>query len=113
MPCQVYPQEQAMDNLDAIKRTFRSGDYKYTQHAVERTTERKITRREIEQAVERGEIIENYPNDKYGPSCLIYGSTDDGRPLHLQCSLPPKVKLITAYEPDPAEWIDNRIRRLT
>jgi hypothetical protein len=102
-----------MDELDVIKQDFRSGDYRYTQHAVERTTERMITRNEIEQAIENGEIIENYPDDKYGPSCLIYGSTDGGRPLHLQCSLPPKVKLITVYEPDPAEWIDNRIRRST
>lgn len=59
------------------------------------------------------EVIENYPEDKYGPSCLLLGFTSAGRPLHVACSYPsrPLVKIITLYEPDPEEWTDNRIRR--
>jgi len=45
-----------------------------------------------------GEIIEDYPEDKYGPSCLIYGITREGRILHVQCSIEP-VWIITAYDP--------------
>ena len=42
---------------------------------------------EMEQAVSmRSEVIEDYPEDKYGPSCLILGFTVYGRPLHVQCS---------------------------
>jgi hypothetical protein len=41
----------------------------------------------MEQAVSmRSEVIEDYPEDKYGPSCLILGFTVYGRPLHVQCS---------------------------
>ncbi len=63
--------------------------------------------------IENGEIIEDYPDDKFGPSCLIYGRTKLERPLHIQCSYParPKIKIITVYEPDPEEWIDFKIRR--
>ncbi len=58
-------------------------------------------------------MIEAYPGDKYGPSCLVLGFTTAGRPLHVQCSYPsrPLVKLITLYEPDPDLWEDGRFRR--
>ena len=100
-----------MSDIDEIRAAFVAGLYHYTLHAVQRTTARRISRQEIEQAVAVGEIIEQYPHDKYGPSCLILGFTSVGRPLHVQCSLPPDVKIITAYEPDPNEWLDNRVRR--
>jgi len=60
-----------------------------------------------------GDVIEVYPEDKYGPSCLIFGVTRAGRPVHVQCSDPsrPTVKIITVYEPDPALWIEFKVRR--
>lgn len=58
----------------------------------------------------KGEIIEEYPDDKYSPSCLIYGKTENGRDLHVQLSLPPSVIIITTYAPNPEEWIDYKIR---
>ena len=100
-----------MSDIDELRAAFAAGLYHYTLHAAQRTTARRISRQEIEQAVALGEIIEQYPHDKYGPSCLILGLTIAGRPLHVQCSLPPDVKLITAYEPDPNEWLNNRVRR--
>jgi hypothetical protein len=68
---------------------------------------------EVEDAItSRSEVIEDYPEDKYGPSCLILGYTKAHRPLHVQCSYPsrPLIKIITLYEPDPGLWIDFRIR---
>ena len=72
---------------------------------------RSIDRVEIEETVLAGEIIEEYPDEKYSPSCLIYGKTDNGRDLHVQLSLPPLVVIITVYDPDPEEWINGKIRR--
>jgi hypothetical protein len=72
---------------------------------------RNVTRQEVESAILTGEIIEEYPDDKYSPSCLIYGKTEIGRDLHVQVSLPPMVVIITVYEPDPEEWVDCKIRR--
>jgi len=68
---------------------------------------------EVREAVRIGEVIEDYPDDKYGPSCLILGFTEAGRPLHIHCSYParPVIKVITVYEPDPGEWVNNRERR--
>ena len=61
----------------------------------------------------KSEVIEEYPDDKYGPSCLILGYTKVGRPVHIQCSYPsrPLLKIITLYQPDPDLWIDFKVRR--
>jgi hypothetical protein len=75
---------------------------------------REITAGEIEEAVGgRSELIEDYPEDKYGPSCLILGYTESGRPLHVQCTYPESgaVKIVTVYEPDPSRWTDRWTRR--
>ena len=58
----------------------------------------------MEEAILDGEVIEDYPDDKYGPSCLILGYTRDGRLLHIQVTYPPEVKVITVYEPSQEEW---------
>jgi hypothetical protein len=97
--------------LNKIKESFKSGKYQYTRHGVEQRIKRTISRYEIEEAILSGEIIEDYPDDKYGHSCLISGTTNAGRPLHIQVSLPQNVKVITVYQPDTAKWIFNRIRR--
>ena len=73
--------------------------------------QRSIERFEVETAILKGEIIEEYPDDKYAPSCFIYGNSEEDRELHVHTSLPPKVVIITVYVPDPAEWIAGRIRR--
>ena len=96
-----------------IQRKFLSLQYEYSLHAVDQSILRRITRREVEQAIAEGEIIEDYPTDKYGPSCLLLGFTAKGRPLHVQCSYPSgaRVRIITVYEPDPSVWVDYRLRR--
>ena len=62
------------------------------------------------------EIIENYPQDPRGPSCLIWGLTDNnGRVGHLVCSNPPNSGIITAYFPadtEPDLWENNYRRRI-
>jgi len=97
--------------IKGIKDKIRNGEYRFSDHAVKRMIKRSINRSEIENAVMAGEIIEKYPDDKYSPSCLIYGRTRGGRDLHVQVSLPSLVVIITAYEPDESEWIDYRFRR--
>jgi hypothetical protein len=99
--------------LDDIKAKIGRRQYEFSKHAVDKSIVRAISVAEVEEAMGgQSEVIEDYPNDKYGPSCLVLGFTDGGRPLHIQCSYPsrPLVKIITLYEPDPDEWIDFRIR---
>lgn len=97
--------------IEEIRVKIKSREYHFSDHAVKKMIKRSIDRIEIEDIVLVGEIIEEYPNDKYSPSCLIYGKTKSGRHLHVQLSLPPAVVIITTYDPDLAEWIDYKIRR--
>ena len=102
-----------MGLLEELQRKFANQEYEYSLHAVDQSILKRISRRAVEEAVASGEIIEDYPTDKYGPSCLIFGATGANRPLHVQCTYPSsvKVKIITVYEPDPDRWIDFRTRR--
>ena len=97
--------------LKELRDKISRGEYRYSDHAVKRMIRRSIDRAEIEEAVLSGEIIEEYPDDKYSPSCLVYGRVRSGRHLHVQLSIPPTVVIITAYDPDETEWIDYRVRR--
>ncbi len=89
------------------------GDFEFSQHAVDQAIIRHILVQELREAITGGEVIEVYLDDKYGPSCLIFGMTRAGRPIHIQCSDPsrPIVKIVTVYEPAPALWIEFKVRR--
>lgn len=99
--------------IEQIRAKIQAGQFEFSKHAVDQSILRVVNVQEMHEAVANGEIIEDYPEDKYGPSCLILGFTQAGRPPHIQCSYPsrPLVKIITLYEPDPAQWIDFRVRR--
>jgi len=97
-----------------IQEKIRARKYEFSKHAVDQSIWRDISVAELQQALLSAcEVIEDYPDDKYGPSCLVLGFTQAGRPLHVVCSYPSRscLKIITLYEPDPLAWIDNRIRR--
>ena len=99
--------------VNLLRQKISSNQFEFTKHALDQSILRQITVQEIREAIENGDVIENYPDDKYGPTCLVFGNTKSGRPLHLQCSHPSRenVKIITLYQPDPEQWIDFKVRR--
>jgi hypothetical protein len=100
-------------NINLIRKKIERREYRFTLHGFERCVERRISPEEVKDVILVGEIIEEYPTDKYGPSCLICGLTGEGRILHVQCSIDP-VWVITAYDPtlSPDEWNETFTRRL-
>jgi hypothetical protein len=97
--------------IKGIQDRIRRGQYRFSDHSVKQMIKRKVNRQEIEAVILTGQIIEEYPDDKYTPSCLVYGKTKQGRDLHVHVSFPPTVVIITAYDPDPKEWVDCKVRR--
>lgn len=100
--------------IDEIRNKYISGQYEYSKHAVDQSIIRHITIAEIREAVlSESEIIEDYPDDKYGSSCLILGFTKKERPLHIQVTYPSAnfLKVITVYQPDESKWVAYRTRR--
>ncbi|MBE9012503.1 DUF4258 domain-containing protein [Pseudanabaenaceae cyanobacterium LEGE 13415] len=75
--------------------------------------DRMISTAEIERVVATGEIIEDYPEDARGHSCLMFGLGRDDRAIHVVCA--PKdeyLAIITAYLPDPDQWTSDFRGRL-
>jgi len=99
--------------LQTIANAIQTGQMRFTAHAQTQMAIRRITSTEITESItsHSSEIIENYPNDKYSPSCLVYGITKSGRILHVHVNH--KAIIITAYDPDPEKWIDLKKRRTT
>jgi len=67
--------------------------------------ERMILRKEVCEVIESDEVVEDYPNDPRGHSCLLIGRTRDGRIIHVVCV--PKedyLAVVTVYSPSLLEW---------
>lgn len=103
----------SLRTIEEIRESLFMGRYELTRHALKRVIERNISDLEIREAGGNGEPIENYPEDKYAPSCLLFGHTKSGRPLHIHVSLGDfeLVRIITLYQPKDKDWIGYSIRR--
>lgn len=86
----------------------------YLPHAIRQMSrpDRMITTDEVRSVIENGEIIEDYPENSRGHSCLILGRGKNGRPVHIVCSAKDEfLAIITAYIPDPNDWSrDYKVR---
>jgi hypothetical protein len=79
-------------------------------HAVSQmnSPDRMISTQEVRTVIFSGIVIEDYPEDVRGHSCLMLGWGDGGRPVHVVCA--PKrdyLAVITAYLPDAERWEPN------
>ncbi len=103
-----------MVSIADIQGKVARGLFEFSKHAIDQSIIRHIGLQEVREAIANGKVIEDYPDDKYGPSCLIFGFSVARRPLHVQCSYPsrPLIKIVTLYEPDPEHWIDFEVRRV-
>jgi Domain of unknown function (DUF4258) len=103
-----------MKKLEITLQQIISGQFEFSRHAFKRAVERNISEDEIRTVGANAIVIEDYPEDKYAPSCLLLGFTATNRPLHIQISLAESsmVKIVTLYEPDQNEWIDYSRRRV-
>ncbi|MBM4136784.1 MAG: DUF4258 domain-containing protein [Nitrospira sp.] len=87
----------------------------YSLHALEEMNaeDEMITTDEVRHVVFNGEILEDYPEDKRGHSCLMFGMPNNRRPVHVVCA--PKeeyLAIITAYIPSLEKWeADFKTRR--
>ena len=102
-----------MADLDEIRRQVANKTYLLTGHASSRAAERAIRSYEIEEAIANCRVVEDYPNNENGPSCLLLGYTKNGRPLHIVVSYPPAIRVITIYQPSAEEWSGDFMTRKT
>ena len=100
--------------IETIRRKVRNGDYLVRSHAVLHALKEGFVQQDMIDAVENGEIIEAYPNDK---RVLICGHTAIDASvklyLHIVCehSDPVFIEFVTAYIPDESRWERPDFRR--
>ena len=102
-----------MEILRKIHEKIKTDQYEYSRHALDQSILRNLPVKEIKEALLSGiELIEEYPDDFYGPSRLVLGFTEEKKPIHIVCSHPSRglVKIITVYIPDEKSWKNFRIR---
>jgi len=94
------------DPLQFIRQCVKERKIKWTYHVNMRLKSRFISRNTIIESIDRFEIIESYPDDKYLPSYLIY-SRHQNLGFHILFAidvLGDNVRIVTAYYPNPEEW---------
>jgi hypothetical protein len=72
-----------------------------------------VSAQEVKQVILEGNVIEDYPEDVRGHSCLILGYGIGNRAIHVVCA--PKdeyLAVITAYLPDPGLWTQDFRKRI-
>lgn len=82
-------------------------------HALRRMFELRTGVEDVEGVLNAGEVIERYPNDTPYPNRLVLGWRG-ARPLHVivaENTVDNEWIVITAHEPDPAQWETDFKRR--
>ena len=99
--------------IENLRKYFSEDKVFMTEHAAERFHQRGIRISDIRNAINFGEIIEQYPDDYPYPSCLILGKNSGGKNIHAVLSDEGNMsRIITAYFPDANKWSeDYKIRR--
>ncbi len=94
-----------------IRELVRQGEYIIKMHSRQRMSERGIWMADVENALLTGRVIENYPLDPRGHSCLVLGEDQAGDWLHVVCNVSTDIlAIVTAYYPEAQQWIDYEIR---
>jgi len=99
--------------IELIRQNINSNDLRFTLHAQSRMEEENIRPKDVIEAMLNGLILENYPEHKRGPCCLVCGYTKENRPLHIVCttSLSSTI-IITVYEPKMPKFLSPTKRNI-
>lgn len=103
-----------MGRIDLIKirQLVQDGRYLIKTHARKRIAERGIRESEVIEGILRGNIVEETPDAKPFPKCLIVHFIRNNEPLYVSCATDDQmVYIITVHWYDPDKWIDPWRRR--
>ena len=91
-------------DISFIRTKVNDQEYDFSSHAHRERQEEQITTAEIEQVLLTGDIIEKYPKDERGESCLVAAKVKN-QPLHIICGKRgSRLLIVTVYRPKPPIW---------
>ena len=98
--------------VDFIRDEIEKQSYEISLHADDERIADGLTVSRLEFVLSQCKIVEQYPDDPRGESCLAAGFTPDRVPVHVVCGRNPSGHLIviTVYIPTMPKWIDPYTR---
>ena len=94
-----------MIDIKWIYERIKSEKYYFSGHADNEKQNESIEIAEIEQAILKGRIIEQYQDTGRGESCLVAGFSENGKPIHTVCGIRGEwLVIITVYIPKPPKF---------
>ena len=98
--------------LEWIQERVRCGEYLLSLHADEERRADGLDIADLEEALLNGQMLEEYPEDRRGSSCLVYG-TSQGQPIHVVCGKNRSewMVVVTVYIPSEPKWQSPTKRR--
>ncbi|MFH1076879.1 MAG: DUF4258 domain-containing protein [Pseudomonadota bacterium] len=107
--------KNSISDITQIRRLVWRRQYEFSMHAEKERQLDMISVSEIEEALRNCDIIEMYPDDPRGESCLVAGYCGS-RPVHAVCTVqtnPEELLLITVYDPSkrPDKWTEDFKKR--
>jgi hypothetical protein len=101
-------------SIEDLIRSIGEGKVLITDHTDEEAEADVLSFDEVYFSVVHGEIIDEYPTDRPYPSCLVYGDTFGGDPVHSVWAYNKEsgfAVIVTVYRPDPARREPDRKTR--
>jgi len=89
-------------NINKLRETILKNNFEWRKHTLVRLAERNISQNVVLEVILKGEVIEDYPEDRPFSSCLMF-KVVKGKPFHIVVSLDEqnqKAYIITAYKPN-------------
>lgn len=96
--------------FDSVRTAVAAGDVHVSKHARDEAVRDALSVMDVIHATARSEVIEDYPDDARGPSCLVLLRAADGRPVHAVWAFDDAARraiLVTMYRPDPDRWSED------
>ena len=81
----------------------------FSGHAVQQMFYREITKKDVIEVIENGNVIASYSGDKPYPSCLKLGFVNE-KPIHVVFAVDNKTRtaiVVTTYIPDSNLWSED------
>jgi len=81
------------------------GNIAYSDHGLREALAEDFSEQDVRQALINGELLENYPEHRRGPCCLMSGKTAERRNVHIVVTTAlARLLVITVYEPKEPKW---------
>ncbi|MFZ2630478.1 MAG: DUF4258 domain-containing protein [Desulfosalsimonadaceae bacterium] len=101
--------------FELIRHLIQQGRILVSEHGYDELAADDIFIKDVLAGINKGIIVEDYPDYSKGPCVLVLQRDVEGEPIHVVWGIPkgtssPAV-IVTAYRPDPKKWSSDFRRR--